>query len=262
MPDGVRQMDAGVQGSIFKRLLLIQACWNFDRMQSLGLAYGLEPWFKSSGLEDREQKKALARHAGEYFNTQPYMASFVAGMVCRLEDERGHIPEAERPARIKRLSALKAAAASALAAVGDALFWGALRPFSAAAALICGFIFWRRGAPYFGIGMAGCYLALYNVPVLWVRWRGIDMGYRWGERLPFELKEYPWQAWILRLRWAGFALAAALLILALAAANHKAAQAAALAAYALVLKKWPAAWPSLYGATCGLGFLAALAGWA
>src|SRR5256885_920106 len=90
---------------IFARSLLLQACWSFERMQGLGLAYSLEPWLsRCYGRSGRGQ--ALARHHG-YFNTHPFMAPLAMGMICALEEEAAAAPEGERAAKWKRIAALK-----------------------------------------------------------------------------------------------------------------------------------------------------------
>lgn len=254
-----KRMDRSMRRRIFWRLFLLQAWWNFERMQSLGLTYCLEPWFKRCGLSGRERRSAMARHAGAYFNTQPYMAAFIAGMVCSLEQDIADASARDKEAKVKRLSALKTAAAGALAGIGDALFWGALRPFCAALGLVIGLLLIRRGMSAFGLGIAAVYLVIFNAPSLWVRYEGIVLGYRWGEQLPFKLKQFPVQAWIQRLRLAGAAMAAAVLVYALwDLAGQRLIGITAFAIYALILEKRPQSWTSLYGATCGLGVLAAV----
>ena len=64
----------------------------------------------------------------ELFNTQPYMASFALGFALRLEDEIAAAGPRERVDLERNLGAMKKSLASALAALGDPLFWGALRP--------------------------------------------------------------------------------------------------------------------------------------
>ncbi len=114
---------------VFWRSLLIQASWSFDRMQSLGFAYAIQPVLKKLYPDRSEYESRLRLHM-EYFNTQPYLASFVLGAVARLEQER-----ASGRDRSADISGLKAALMAPLGALGDSFFWGALKPLSAAVAV-------------------------------------------------------------------------------------------------------------------------------
>jgi len=118
-------------------------------MQSLGFAFVLEPVLRKLYPEKAEYESRLALHR-EYFNTQPYLASFILGASARLEQDRASGREATAD-----VSGLKAALMAPLGALGDSFFWGALKPLSAvvAVAALVGGGWW---APFL-------YLILYNV---------------------------------------------------------------------------------------------------
>lgn len=195
-------MDIKMRWRLFLRSLLLQSYWNFETMQGVGFAYSIEPWLTACWDKIPEQRlQARARHQ-ECFNTQPYMAGFVLGMVCALEEEAAKAPEAERAARIDKIRILKKGAACALAGIGDALFWATLRPFCAALALTCALFLWRV-SEYAAVFAAAIYLVSYNAPSVYLRWRGIGLGYLWKEQIGLKLKAFPWQSWIQGLRWAG-----------------------------------------------------------
>lgn len=201
-----RTMRARIAG----RLLLLQGCWNFQGMQAVGFAYGLQPWLQHC-YKDRpeEMRKALSRHL-EYFNTNPYMSSLVAGMACALEEDVSRLPAEESEVARERLLVLKNNAAAALAGLGDALFWSALRPFCGALALALLMGMLLVSPPMFVVVVAIIgYLAVYNMTALILRWKGLSWGYRWKQELPLKLKEFPWQACIRGLRRAGLAFALA-----------------------------------------------------
>src|SRR5512144_3368608 len=73
--------------AVFWRALLIQASWSFDRMQTLGFAYAIEPALRKLYSYQNEYGERLKVHL-EYFNTQPYFASFIIGAAVRLEEDR------------------------------------------------------------------------------------------------------------------------------------------------------------------------------
>lgn len=148
---------------IFLRSLLIQASWNVSRLQSLGFSYAAAPLAARKGDPgDPEVRALLGRHL-QRFNTHPYMAAPILGSVTRLELEN----------RTSEAAELKNALMGPYAAMGDSFFWGALRPFSAVAAL-CLAVQGSLLAP-------AVFLALYTPPHLWVRIRGFLEGWRRGK---------------------------------------------------------------------------------
>jgi mannose/fructose/N-acetylgalactosamine-specific phosphotransferase system component IID len=147
LPDRIR---------IFIRSLTIQGSWNFPQMQGLGFFYILVPWLrKISG--DRFQE-AARRHFG-YFNTHPFMASYIAGVVAKLEEDG----KGEESAKISGHMM------GPLGALGDAFFWARLRPNTILLAVAVSF-FWPPGA-------APVLLLVFNMFHIRERWSGITKGY-------------------------------------------------------------------------------------
>lgn len=152
--------------AVFRRALLIQASWSFDKMQTLGFAYAMEPALRKLYPEQAEYEERLKAHL-EYFNTQPYFASFIIGASVRLEEER-----ATGRNTAPDVSGLKAALMAPLGALGDSLFWGGLKPLAAAtaaAALMTG-SWW---APFL-------FLAIFNLWHLSLRMGMLFWGYASG----------------------------------------------------------------------------------
>lgn len=114
---------------VFLRSFLIQASWSYDRMQSLGFAYAIQPILRRLYPDREEYRSRLDLHMG-YFNTQPYLAAFILGATARMELERasGRDPKAD-------ISGLKSALMAPLGALGDSFFWGALMPLAAVIAV-------------------------------------------------------------------------------------------------------------------------------
>ncbi len=120
---------------VLGRSLLIQSSWSYERMQALGFAYVLDPVLKKLYPERAEYESRIRIHQ-EYFNTQPYFASFIIGAVVRLEQDR-----ASNRNTAADVQGLKSSLMAPLGALGDSFFWGALKPFAAvvgAALLITG----------------------------------------------------------------------------------------------------------------------------
>jgi PTS system mannose-specific IID component len=132
MDYGDNKIGVGDLLGVFWRAFLLQASWSFERMQSLGFCYAIEPVLRKLYPDQAEYEARLRLHL-DYFNTQPYLASFILGATIRLEQDRasGRNSAADVPG-------LKAALMSPLGALGDSFFWGSLKPFAAvvAAALL------------------------------------------------------------------------------------------------------------------------------
>src|SRR5213593_3718868 len=113
------------------RASLLQATWNYERQQGLGWAFAIKPVLDRLYPDRAEKSDRLAEHTA-YFNTQPSLASLALGAVAALEERRaaGEAPDAAGMSRVKNVMG------SALAAVGDRLFWSTLRPFAACLGLL------------------------------------------------------------------------------------------------------------------------------
>lgn len=159
-PEKIRSMDLL---RVFLRSLLIQASWSFDRMQSLGFAFAIRPVLRRLYPDAGEYRARLSRHM-EYFNTQPYFASFILGAAARIEEEQAS--GANPP---QDISALKNTLMAPLGALGDSFFWGALKPLSAiiAVAMLIAGVHW---APLL-------FLILYNAWHLRLRAGMLKWGY-------------------------------------------------------------------------------------
>jgi PTS system mannose-specific IID component len=133
-------------------------------MQNLGFVFAVIPLIKSAGMKGMEASRVLNRHL-QMFNTHPCLTGAVLGSVVKLEEETQDGREVED---------LKKALMGPYAAMGDAFFWGAWRPFLAigGVALIMEGVLW---APL-------VFLILYNPVPFYVRLKGFIEGYRRGRR--------------------------------------------------------------------------------
>lgn len=151
---------------VLRRSFLIQASWSFERMQSLGFAYALEPVLRKLYPDPIEYESRLKLHL-DYFNTQPYLAAFILGAVVRLEQDRANGLNAATD-----IQGFKASLMAPLGALGDSFFWGSLKPLAVvvAAALIITGSWW---APLL-------FLAIYNSVHIGLRAGVLFRGYRSG----------------------------------------------------------------------------------
>jgi len=152
---------------VWLRLLVLQASWNFERLQGLGFFYALMPALRKLYRRD-ELPEVCRRHAG-YFNTHPYLAPTVAGAVLKLEELRAVTGEDQ-----VAIDEFKEMVSAPYAAIGDALFWGGLRPLAAGIALF----FAAKGILWAPL----VFLLLFNLVPIWFRTVGYVRGYRQGVR--------------------------------------------------------------------------------
>ena len=150
---------------VWFRLLLLQGSWNFERLQGLGFFFAMLPALRK--LYPREQLKTVAKSYTGYFNTHPYLAPLVAGSVLKLEE--GRAAQQDQPVEIEEFKEMVAAP---YAAIGDALFWGGLRPLAAGIALF----FAAKGILWAPL----VFLVLYNIVPLTFRISGFVRGYQQG----------------------------------------------------------------------------------
>jgi mannose/fructose/N-acetylgalactosamine-specific phosphotransferase system component IID len=65
------------------RLLGVQATWNYERMQGIGMGHAADPLLRGQfGADPVRYRAALARAAG-FFNANPYLAAAARGAEVR-----------------------------------------------------------------------------------------------------------------------------------------------------------------------------------
>jgi len=165
---------------VFLRAFFIQSVWNFERMQNVGFLYALIPALKKLYPDRKECQKSFLRHL-EFFNTQPYMASFIIGLTIAKEEENVR----EKGVLIQQISTLKKSMFGPLAVLGDSFFWAGIRPFFSLLGSILALSMDIWGPIIF--------LLLYNLVHLSTRFLAILMGYRFKEGVVGEIKKLPLQ---------------------------------------------------------------------
>lgn len=167
------------------RSLLLQASWNFERLQGLGALYVVAPALRFL-YRDRELQEAYGRHT-EYFNTHPFLAPAVLGATIQLEQARAAgEPPAFQPGEFKTVFA------APCAAMGDAFFWGGVRPLAA----VCALIFAVQGRLWAPLVLLG----VFNLPHLYCRFRGLLLGLQRGPGIADELLRLGLPDWAIRLK--------------------------------------------------------------
>jgi mannose/fructose/N-acetylgalactosamine-specific phosphotransferase system component IID len=176
----------GLVSRVYLRSLALQASWNDERMQNLGLLVALAPWLRGQDLNVAVRRRFCQRHIG-VFNTNPYLANLVIGGLLRLESEVS--PEGHTPTTTS-VAAFRDTLARVCGSLGDQLFWLGLRPGLAMLTILLGFL-----------GQWPLLLAvvvLFGVAQLLARGRWLTTGYALGLDI-VELLSRP--AWHRAIRW-------------------------------------------------------------
>lgn len=115
------QLDKKTLNKMVWRSLFLQASFNYERMQAAGWLYGILPGLEKIHDND-DDLSASMMHNLEFFNTHPFLVTFVMGIVLSLEQNKADIPT---------IRAVRVAAMGPLGGIGDALFWFTLVPITA-----------------------------------------------------------------------------------------------------------------------------------
>jgi len=193
---------------LFWRSFCLQAVWNFERMQNLGFLYILAPILNRLYPQREKRVQSYRRHL-EFFNTHPYFANALIGIVARLEEEMALGKEV----KLEQITAVKMSMGGAFGGIGDSLFWGAWRPFTALVACVLVIIYLRKWegawlAPLF-------FLFLYNFLHFHTRIKGVMKGYERKTKVVrlFKKMHYSRTIWSSHLIGLGLVLLAVMVIL-------------------------------------------------
>ncbi|MDE1548213.1 PTS system mannose/fructose/sorbose family transporter subunit IID [Jeotgalibaca caeni] len=115
------QLDKKTLNKMVWRSLFLQASFNYERMQAAGWLYGILPGLEKIHTDDEDLSASMS-HNLEFFNTHPFLVTFVMGIVLSLEQNKADIPT---------IRAVRVAAMGPLGGIGDALFWFTLVPITA-----------------------------------------------------------------------------------------------------------------------------------
>ena len=126
---------------IFMRSFLFQSMWSFQRMQNVGWLFSLWPVFRRLYADPVERAKAAQSHA-DYFNTHPYTADIILGVVAGMEER---LAAGETALDRGAILAAKKTMAGPLSAIGETVFWATMRPLLLVVASVAGAFSLRAG---------------------------------------------------------------------------------------------------------------------
>ncbi|WP_066191753.1 PTS system mannose/fructose/sorbose family transporter subunit IID [Gracilibacillus timonensis] len=103
------------------RSLLLQASFNYERMQAAGWLYSILPGLRQIHKNRQDLSKSMKDHM-EFFNTHPFLVTFIMGIILAMEGKKE-----DREA----IRGIKVATMGPLGGIGDALFYLTLLPITA-----------------------------------------------------------------------------------------------------------------------------------
>jgi len=160
--------------SIYFRQIFIRSALNFERHQAMGFANSMIPVIRKYYDTKEEQAEALKRHM-ELFLTQPMVSAIPVGIAAAMEERYATKKDIEP----ESINAVKTALMGPLAALGDSLINGTLRPLLAGFGIALAMKGSIAGPLIFLIGM--------TIITLGVRYYGVFKGYEGGAKMVEDL---------------------------------------------------------------------------
>jgi PTS system mannose-specific IID component len=152
---------------VFLRSFFLETLWNYQKMQNVGFVFAIYPALKRLFASGAALQDAVSRNL-ELVNTHPSMGPLLMGLTLLLEKERDCAED---------VITYRRAFMTALAAQGDHIFWGVLKPLAAAVGTATTLV---SGNFYAGPLAA---LLAYNVPNMAARVWGFGAGWSRGLRV-------------------------------------------------------------------------------
>lgn len=188
---------------VFWRSFFVQASWNFKALIGVGFVYCAVPIAQRLCKDEKSMEAFLDRHL-IFFNAHPYLANICLGSCAQLEEAAIDNPEFWKD--LRPITVFKERLIGPLGALGDEIFWKALKPLSAVMAVFFGIVFGWIAIPIF--------LVVYNVPHIIARVKGLLTGYKLGFEIISllsmrKLEKYPKMAATLGSFFTGMYIVAA-----------------------------------------------------
>jgi mannose/fructose/N-acetylgalactosamine-specific phosphotransferase system component IID len=257
--------------SAFLRSFFLQALWNFERMQNMGFAFSVLPLLKAASKTKKGYHTALRRHT-QFFNTHPYFAPIVMGVVYH--KERGR--ETDLQGDDNTLTVLKDSMGAAFGGIGDHVLWGTWRPFCAILALGVGFlvaypvmtppaadkVLNESAARICATWWVAGFLALFNAVHFWVRWRGLQRAAAEGPLVVKWIQSLSLQSWAATVRRVGLLLLLVMILFYLSrwTSSELLLWMVAVLLGTVIMKRWAVSSVVLFYSVCGASIVMAWLG--
>ncbi|MBP3870510.1 MAG: PTS system mannose/fructose/sorbose family transporter subunit IID [Faecalicoccus sp.] len=127
--DNLRYMDTTPAERVSKSALtkmiwrstMLQASFNYERMQSCGWLWAMLPGLEEIHTEKEDLATSMT-HNMDFINTHPFAVTFVMGIVLSMEQLKTDV---------QTIRSVRISVAAPLGGIGDALFWYTLVPITA-----------------------------------------------------------------------------------------------------------------------------------
>ncbi|MCD6578636.1 PTS system mannose/fructose/sorbose family transporter subunit IID [bacterium] len=149
------------------RSLGVQNLWNYRYMQLYGYIYAILPLYRYIYTKEEIIKRLNIQW--EYFNTHPYVSSYILAMHSKMlilnEDEN-------------EIQRMRNNLMSPLASIGDSFFWGTLRSFLISISIFFMLIFFSQ--PALLLIFLGTGLLFFNIIHFYHIFKGFQRTFRYG----------------------------------------------------------------------------------
>ncbi len=199
----------GLLFKVFLRSFFVQAVRNSERLLGFGLAYMMLPVIRRL-YKDGNQRRVIMWEYLSCFNTHPYFAAPIAGILIKEEEK---IAAAGKENNREKIKNLKIQVMGPMGALGDTIFWATLRPLSALLGVSFVFLFWDRNKFLALVVSLLSFFFIYNFFNLAVRFLGIFKGYQSGIQMVSIVKKINVQRFISVLTAAGVAMLGVVLVI-------------------------------------------------
>lgn len=165
------QLTKGELNKLAFRSMLLQASFNYERMQAGGWLYSILPGLRKSHKNKNDLSKSMKDHL-EFFNTHPFDVTFIMGVILAMERTKE-----DREA----IRGIKVATMGPLGGIGDGLFYLTALPITAG----IGSSLAKDGNIFGPI----IFLLMFNAIHFSARFGLMHYGYRTGVKAMEKLKE-------------------------------------------------------------------------
>jgi mannose/fructose/sorbose-specific phosphotransferase system IID component len=179
-----KKVTPGDLRQLFWRSFALQSAFNYERMQGLGFGWTLIPLIQKLYSRKEDRAAAYQRHL-TFFNTHPWTVGPILGMVASMEER---LAAGESVVDEDGIQAIKGGLMGPLAGIGDSLFFSTLRPIIAGLAVTLALTGNVLAPIIFLVGI--------NVIHFWVRWAGLQYGYKLGDGFLERMENLQVQKWM------------------------------------------------------------------
>lgn len=168
--------------SVFFRSFFENSTINYERFQSLGFLFAIQPILKKLYPDKEQYVRAAKRHL-EMYNCTEYMVNPILGVTIALEEQNAAMSSENHDTEEleKSINSMKVGLMGPLAGIGDSLIWATIRPIIAAI-----------GA---GIALQGSFmgpilfLLIFNLFHIGFRYYSLHFAYQKGTSLLSNMQE-------------------------------------------------------------------------